>query len=319
MHAFRHLSSSSRVNSLTQGISRLSSARRTGQGPLPTLFLPDTTRNNIVATIGEFVGTFLFLFFSFAGTQIANTPKPVEGAPPNHAALILVSLAFGVSLTANVWAFYRITGGLFNPVVTLALVLCGGLPFIRAICVVLAQFLGGIAAAAVVSALFPGPMPVDTLLGGHANIAQGLFIEMFLTAQLVFVILMLAVEKHRSTYLAPVAIGTTFFLAELIGIYFTGGSLNPARSLGPAVVNHSFPGYFWIYWVGPILGSLLACGFYALLRSMRYQDCNPGQDSDGEDYPKRRHSTIEEMSPKTEGPPELRGDAHDPQTVNGQT
>lgn len=95
--------------------------------------------------------------------------------------------------------------------------LCGGLPVLRALLVFPVQLLAGIAAAGVVSALFPGPMNVTTELGGGANIAQGLFIEMFLTAQLVFVILMLAVEKHRSTYLAPVGIGITFFLAELIG------------------------------------------------------------------------------------------------------
>lgn len=69
-----------------------------------------------------------------------------------------------------------------------------------------------------------------------------------------------------------------------IGIYFTGGSLNFARSLGPAVVNHHFPGYFWIYFVGPLLGSLLASGFFKLLNGMRYQTCNPGQDfSDDEE------------------------------------
>ena len=81
----------------------------------------------------------------------------------------------------------------------------------------IAQFLGGIAAAGVVSALFPGPMGVDTTLGGGTSIAQGLFIEMFLTAELVFVIIMLAVEKHKSTFLAPVGIGITFFLAQLAG------------------------------------------------------------------------------------------------------
>lgn len=63
-----------------------------------------------------------------------------------------------------------------------------------------------------------------------------------------------------------------------VGIFFTGGSLNFARSLGPAAVNHNFPGYFWIYFVGPLLGSLLAAGFYKLLNSLRYQTCNPGQD-----------------------------------------
>lgn len=72
------------------------------------------------------------------------------------------------------------------------------------------------------------------------------------------------------------------FLTEVlyIGVYFTGGSLNPARSLGPAVVNASFPGYFWIYWVGPSLGALLACGFYVLLKWLRWRECNPGQDWD---------------------------------------
>lgn len=82
---------------------------------------------------------------------------------------------------------------------------------------VVAQIAGGIAAAGVVSALFPGPMGVETTLGGGANVAQGLFIEMFLTAQLVFVIIMVAVEKHKSTYLAPLAIGIAFFMAELVG------------------------------------------------------------------------------------------------------
>lgn len=90
---------------------------------LPMLTRPVTMRNNVTAFLGEFVGTFLFLFFAFAGTQVANTPAPSgtlpDGAPapPNLVAVIFISLAFGVSLTANVWAFYRITGGLFNPCV----------------------------------------------------------------------------------------------------------------------------------------------------------------------------------------------------------
>jgi aquaporin related protein len=150
----------------------------------------------------------------------------------------------------------------------------------RSVFMVIAQILGGLCAAAVVSALFPGPLNVATTLGGGTNTAQGLFIEMFLTAQLVFVIIMLAVVKHKSTFLAPVGIGLTFFLTELCGIYFTGGSLNFARSLGPAIVNRSFPHYFWIYFLGPLLGSGLASGFYYLLNKMRYETCNPNQDAD---------------------------------------
>jgi aquaporin rerated protein, other eukaryote len=64
--------------------------------------------------------------------------------------------------------------------------------------------------------------------------------------------------------------------------------MNPARSLGPATVNHSFPGYFWIYWVGPGLGSLLACAFYEILGFLHWKDVNMGQDSDGMDLEKQR-------------------------------
>ncbi|KAL5045917.1 hypothetical protein BDW71DRAFT_183054 [Aspergillus fruticulosus] len=251
---------------------------RRNQSQLPMLHLADTTRNNFIATSSEFVGTFLFLFFSFAGTQVANTPKPVDGAPPNTNALLYSALAFGFSLMVNIWAFYRVTGGLFNPAVTLALCLVGGMPAYRGLFVFAAQIIAGIAAAGVVGALFPGDLNVTTRLGGGASISQGLFIEMFLTAQLVFVIIMLAVVKHKGTFLAPVAIGLAFFVTEMIGDYYTGGSLNPARSLGPDVINRSFPGYHWIYWVGPLLGSLLACGFYYFLTFFSYESVNPGQD-----------------------------------------
>lgn len=90
-------------------------------GSLPMLRMANTTRNNIVAVLGEFVGTFLFLFFSFAGTQVANTPLGAPGSNPNLPSIIFIALAFGVSLTANVWAFYRVTGGMFNPVVSFTL------------------------------------------------------------------------------------------------------------------------------------------------------------------------------------------------------
>jgi aquaporin related protein len=123
---------------------------------------------------------------------------------------------------------------------------------------------------------------VATTLSADTNVARGLFIEMFLTALLVFTIFMLAAEKHRATFIAPIGIGLALFIAHLAGTRFTGGSsavsswqflsvrkrltdnesatagMNPARAFAPAVVNGSFPGYHWIYWIGPILGALLA-------------------------------------------------------------
>ena len=103
---------------------------------------------------------------------------------------------------------------------------------------------------------------------------------MFLTAELVFTIFMLAAEKHKGTFIAPIGIGLSLFIAELSGVYYTGGSLNPARSFGPCVVVHTFENYHWIYWIGPLLGSLLASGFYKFIKMLEYETANPGQDFD---------------------------------------
>ncbi|KAK0651018.1 aquaporin-like protein [Cercophora newfieldiana] len=241
------------------------------------LTLPATVIHHLVAFLSEFAGTFLFLFFAFSGTALANT---YASTTPPLVTLIFIAMSFGLSLTANVWAFYRVSGGMFNPVVTLALYLVGGLPAVRSVVVVVAQILGGMAAAGVVSGLYPGDMAVDTGLGNGTTTTQGLFIEVFLTTELVFVILMLAAEKHKATFVAPVGIGAAFFLTQLVGVHFTGGSLNPARSLGPAVVLGKWPEYFWIYVVGPAMGALLASGFYKLLSFLRWRECNPGQDND---------------------------------------
>ncbi len=87
--------------------------------------------------------------------------------------------------------------------------------------------LGAMASAAVIAGLFPGPLAVTTSLNGGTSLAQGVFIEMFLTAQLVFTIIMLAAEKHKSTYIAPVGIGLSLFIAELAGLF--GVALTPFR------------------------------------------------------------------------------------------
>ncbi|KAI4119696.1 MAG: hypothetical protein LQ338_007244 [Usnochroma carphineum] len=191
---------------------------------------------------GEFAGTFLFLFFAFTGTQVANSQtqsatSTMIAQGSNPAQLLYISLCFGFSLAVNAWVFFRISGGLFNPA-------------------------------------------VRTALNAGTTRTQGLFIEMFLTAELVFTIFMLAAEKHKGTFIAPIGIGLSLFIAELGGVYYTGGSLNPARSFGPCVVAHQFEDYHWIYWIGPLLGSLLASGFYKFIKMLEYETANPGQDFD---------------------------------------
>ncbi|KAF1970143.1 aquaporin-like protein [Bimuria novae-zelandiae CBS 107.79] len=174
--------------------------------------------------------------------------------------LIYISFAFGAALAVNVSIFAEISGGMFNPAVTLSLLLVGAIRPLRAVHAILAQLIAGICAAFVVSALLPGPLPTATKLEPTISITRGFFLEMFLTAQLVLTILVLPGGPSK-----PLLIGLTLFVAELCGVYYTGGSLNPARSFGPAVVS-GFQGYHWIYWVGPALGAGLGAVVFLGLR-----------------------------------------------------
>jgi aquaporin related protein len=90
---------------------------------------------------------------------------------------------------------------------------------------------------------------------------------------------MLAAEKHRGTFLAPVGIGLALFVAELASVLFTGGSLNPARSFGPDVVTGKFDNTHWVYWIGPFLGAVLAVLFYRFIKMLEYETANPGADA----------------------------------------
>jgi aquaporin related protein len=235
----------------------------------------------------------MFLFFAFAGTQVAN----INGENPTAAAasttpssegfspivLTYIALSFGFSLMVNVWIFYRISGGLFNPAVTLAMVMVKSLGYTRGFLLVCAQIAGSIVTSLIVKALFPVEFNVRTTLSPGTSLVQGVVIEALLTAELVFAIFMLAKEKHRATFLAPIGIGIAMFVAELVGVYYTGGSLNPARSFGPCVVTGIWDKEHWIYWVGPAAGAIAAVGFYNFIKLLEYEMANPGQDSTSEE------------------------------------
>lgn len=163
-------------------------------------------------------------------------------------------------------------------------------PF-RGACVFVTQIVAGIAAAAVTHGLLPGPLRVTNTLGGGASIPQGVFIEFFLTAQLVLTVYFLAVEKHRATFLAPIGIGMSVFIAHICATNWTGTSINPARSFGPAVIA-GFVGYHWIYWVGPLGGSVLAWAVYTVFKWLEYQTANPGQDNDDLEKGHKHHSAA---------------------------
>ncbi|KEQ76466.1 aquaporin-like protein [Aureobasidium namibiae CBS 147.97] len=245
--------------------------------------------------IGEFVGTTMFLFFAFAGTQVANiqtattttTTNATNGFSP--IVLLYTAVSFGFSLMVNVWIFFRISGGLFNPAVTLAMVMVKSLDYVRGSLLFLAQIGGSCLASVLVRALFPTKLNVRTTLSADTSKARGVFIEAILTAELVFTIFMLAKEKHRATYMAPVGIGLSLFIAELVGVFYTGGSLNPARSFGPCAVTGIWDNEHWVYWLaGPALGAIIAVVFYKFIKILEYEIANPGQDAISEHIPEDR-------------------------------
>lgn len=237
-------------------------------------------KNHLIAFLGEFFGTFVFLWTAFVIAQIANQDPTIPVVGSNPSQLIMISFGFGFGVMVSVFMFFRISGANLNPAVTLSLVLAGAVPPIRGAIMFVAQMIAGMAAAGAASAMTPGPIAFANALGGGCSTARGVFIEAFATAILCLAVLFTAVEKARITFMAPFVIGIALFLGHLIAVFYTGAGLNPSRSFGPCVASRSFPTYHWIYWVGPFLGSAIAFGIWKSFKLLNYETCNPGQDAD---------------------------------------
>ena len=110
-----------------------------------------------------------------------------------------------------------------DPAVTLAMTMVKAITYSRAIILLAMQISGAIFSSYLVSVLFPTPFNVRTTLSEGTSLVRGIFIEAILTAELVFTIFMMAKEKHKATFMAPVAIGLALFVAELVGVFYTGG------------------------------------------------------------------------------------------------
>ncbi|KAI5452324.1 hypothetical protein NCC49_000886 [Naganishia albida] len=265
------------------------------------------TKLDLHAMYGEFLGTVVFLMIGMAGVQATVTDLSINqngngnGTAINGSdaarlmGLFYISSAFGISLYATANIFYRFTGSIFNPSVTLALMLSGAITPGRMVVTAIAQLVGGIVAAALLDALTPGELSVSCQLGFGTTRTQGLFIEMFCTAALVISVLMLAAEKSKLTPTAPLGFGFMLWAVELfsVGIH--------RRSCQHGAGVRGFSSYHWIYWVGPTLGSLLATAFYFLLKFIKYWEINPGQDSE--------HAKDSPLS-NLPNDPQSRGDSH---------
>lgn len=192
----------------------------------------------------------------------ADTISAATGtAIPKPAAVVAPALM----VMAMIYAIGDVSGAHFNPAVTLAFAVRDDFPWKRVPGYWLAQFLGAITGAGILRLLFGnvGRLGV-THPSHHVNIAVAMTTEALLTAILVTIILGTAHDTRIVGHNAALAVGATIALAGLIGDPVSGASMNPARSLGPALVSGTFESQ-WIYFVGPILGALLACAVAFLL------------------------------------------------------
>src|SRR5437870_395867 len=213
----------------------------------------------------EFVGTF-WLVFGGCGSALLAAKFPEIGI-----GLVGVSLAFGLTVLTMAYAVGHISGGHFNPAVTVGLFAGGRIGSGEILPYIVAQLGGAIAAAIVLLLVASGKAGFDLSGGfaangyaehspGHYSVIAAFVIEVVLTSGFLFVI-MGATDKRAPAGFAPIAIGLALTLIHVISIPVTNTSVNPARSTGPAVFVGGWAlAQLWMFWLAPILGGI-AGGF----------------------------------------------------------
>uniref|UniRef100_A0A8B9IX22 Lens fiber major intrinsic protein n=1 Tax=Amazona collaria TaxID=241587 RepID=A0A8B9IX22_9PSIT len=180
-------------------------------------------------------------------------------------AVLAAALAFGLAQATLVQALGPVSGGHVNPAVTLACLMASQLSVARAVGYMLAQVLGALAGAGVLYGLTPAPVRGTLGLSAlHPGVGpgQGTVVELLLTAQFVLCALASFDERHDGRPgSAALPIGFSLALGHLFGIYYTGASMNPARSFAPAVITRNFTNH-WVFWAGPVLGAALGSVLY---------------------------------------------------------
>ena len=203
----------------------------------------------------------LVLFACGTATVLGCSNEP-------NAAYVLTALAFGLVIVAMAYSIGNVSGCHINPAVSIGVLLSGGMSVKDFFLYIIAQFAGATAGAAVLGALvgFDKSLGTNGLFNGQ--ILPSLIIECILT--FIFVLVILSVtSKKKYEKLAGLVIGLTLTLVHIFGIYFTGTSVNPARSFGPAILKGGEAlSSVWVFIVAPLVGGALAAlVFKALIKS----------------------------------------------------
>jgi len=203
--------------------------------------------------LAELVGTFTFFLIGFMAIQ---STKAFASGPD----LVVIAFGFGLGLFAAIQIFGGVSGGHFNPAVTLAAVIDKRMDAMTGVGYVASQLVGGIAAAVVVLVLFSQAAVAGTrtLPGNGIDDMKAVIIEALFTA---FFILVILVSTKKAPSQAAFAIPLTLMVIHFALVPFTGSSVNPARSIASAVVGGDITS-LWVYIVGPVVGAVIGWAIY---------------------------------------------------------
>ena len=215
-----------------------------------------SNKNNYLV---EIVGTF-FLVYAIASAATVYSKSGQLG-------VIGIGLVHALALTAIVYSIGYRSGAQVNPAVTIGLLIVGKLKPKEAGLYILSQLTGAIIASLVVFSMFGSAMVSSVTVPSDGNVTRAFILEIVMTFTLIYVVLTTTTKKNMKTApLAGVAIGFTLGLNVIFGGSISGGSLNPARSFGPALVTGHFE-YNWLYWIAPIIGGIIASGVFKALHN----------------------------------------------------
>jgi aquaporin Z len=182
------------------------------------------------------------------------------GGANGAAEIIAIGFAFGLALLAGIWVVGHVSGAHFNPAVTLAMLLDKRVSFSDAIGYWIGQFAGAGVASLVIWAITDRES-VGLTATSYTDLNTAIVVEVLLTA--IFVWTIMAVTKSGANH-APAAIALTLVGIHLAGIPFSGASVNPARSFGPAAVSGENFAQLWVYIYAPLIGAVIAWALYKL-------------------------------------------------------
>jgi aquaporin Z len=234
--------------------------------------------------VAEFVGAFTLIFIGGGAGIMAASVFQND--------IVAVALANGLAIGIMVTNLGHISGGHFNPAITLGFVVTRRIKPLLAVVYWISQLAGAISAAFILRYLFQRGSLGFATPTPHINDGRAVILELILTFFLVWAVWATAVDERGAfKSIAGLAIGLTITIDVFVGGPVTGAAMNPARAFGPELAGNAWTGW-WIYWAGPIAGALLAALVYELLYLRPTKPAVVGTPESGVDEPRPGDAAV---------------------------